>query len=363
MGLAEKLGLTKNSTFIATVEIHELLQVPLVQGKFRIKWKFKGSSNSHFGSDLIDGDEVNPTSNGTGLLNGFVPGNNNYNNNKKGPLGSLVLPRTRGVSVDSTGNRDSSTAEESSNTSSTSRRPSRDYHNHQRSLSSTPNSPFSESRTPNPNKTPTVTTNGFNYNSHGVYNNNTSSNPTSPHMSRNASPDIKDRMRLNSESESGGGALFSPSSTYHSVSRASELPELLSPSLSAPPSTPYTPRIAESKGSTNLVSLRSHSATFNREINCIVSIPLRSLPSSSNYALQPSPMRLSVRQEVIGIHGQKEEIKTGEVILDLSQFAGTSNGNDVKSSRRYLLRDSKTNATLRVTVKMEWIGGESKYVA
>lgn len=341
MGLADRLGLTRSSQFIATVEIHELLQVPLVQGKFRIKWKFKGSTNNHFGSDLIDGDES--------LLSSNIITSNNLTN-RKGPLSSLAS-RPRGVSADSS-NKDS-TAEESSGGTGSSRRISAEFdHNHQRSLStsrsSIPSSPYTDSRTPNPNRTPTTTTNGFNFNSTN------NSNPTTPHaISRNGSPDIKDRLRMYSDSEQGGA----PLNHLLSISRASELPDL-------PPASPIvnTPRIAEAKGSTNLVPLRSHTATFNREINCVVSIPLRSLPSSSSYVLQSSPMRLSIRQEVIGMHGQKEEIRTGEVILDLSQFVGNGTG-DVPAPRRYLLRDSKTNATLRATVRMEWIGGESKFVA
>lgn len=72
-------------------------------------------------------------------------------------------------------------------------------------------------------------------------------------------------------------------------------------------------------------------------------------------------MKLSIKQEVIGDEGKKEETKTGEVLLDLSQFVG--NGKGEGAPRRYLLRDCKTNATLKVTVKMEFVAGEASFVA
>lgn len=116
----------------------------------------------------------------------------------------------------------------------------------------------------------------------------------------------------------------------------------------------------EPKGATTLIPLRNHTATFNREIHCPVAIPLRST-SGGRYQLQPSPVKLSIKQEVAGDDGKKEETKTGQVLLDLSQFVG--NGKGEGAPRRYLLRDCKTNATLKVTVKMEFVSGEPNFVA
>lgn len=120
---------------------------------------------------------------------------------------------------------------------------------------------------------------------------------------------------------------------------------------------------AEAKGATNLVALRNYTATFRREIHCAVAIPLRPSPSTSKYQLQPCPLRLAIRQEVIEDGGKKLEVKTGEVLLDLSQFVNQKGKEGAGVTRRYLLQDCKTNATLRVTVKMQWIAGETAFVA
>lgn len=129
------------------------------------------------------------------------------------------------------------------------------------------------------------------------------------------------------------------------------------------------PHRHEPKGSTTFVPLRQHVATFSREITCPVQVPLRSLSSTSlstaprgaKYHLQPSPMRLSVKQEVLLEDGKREEERLGEVVLDLSQFVGQKK--EDARPRRYLLQDCKSNAVLRVTVKMELIEGEASFIA
>lgn len=193
-------------------------------------------------------------------------------------------------------------------------------------------------RTPNPNRTPSGThpssfafTSPFTGNSEQIYapNQNIIGQSSSHTSTPDDSPTAHGRRR-------GGGDL-----TY------------------MPPAAPPQSR-AEPKGATSLLPLRNHTATFSREIHCPVSIPLRSL-SGGRYQLQPSPVKLSIKQEVVGDDGKKEETKTGQVLLDLSQFVG--NGKGEGSPRRYLLRECKTNATLKVTVKMEFVSGEAHFVA
>jgi hypothetical protein len=72
-------------------------------------------------------------------------------------------------------------------------------------------------------------------------------------------------------------------------------------------------------------------------------------------------MRLSVKQEVLLEDGKREEERLGEVILDLSQFVGQKK--EDARPRRYLLQDCKSNAVLRITVKMELLEGEASFVA
>lgn len=69
-----------------------------------------------------------------------------------------------------------------------------------------------------------------------------------------------------------------------------------------------------------------------------------------------------------------EELRLGEVTLNLSEFVeiafaqksrnrSSSSGSEKWVKRRYLLNNGKTNALLRVAVKMDWIGGERSFKA
>lgn len=319
MGFGERLGLGgRSATFLATVQLHELAQVPLVHAKFRVKWKFKGS-RSHFGGDGGYADD------GASMLSGSSGGKKYLH-----PLSAVPAPRPRTRS--SSSQRDS-TAEDSSGSS----RPSQDNHN---SLPTSPSFPSSD-RTPNPNRTPMVSFGGFN-----PFNASSPSSPGSP--TPVGSPETVYSPRP------GEGSALSPSPTY------GDEPNKRRDSNPPTAPAPVGPSYSEPKGSTLLAPLRSHAATFNREIYCRVAIPVRATPGSSRYTLQPSPLRLAVRQEVLADGGKREEVKTGEVVLDLSQFVGNGKG-EYAVPRRYLLNDCKTNATLRVTVKMEWVGGEHDY--
>ena len=215
---------------------------------------------------------------------------------------------------------------------------SRPSHDTRTPLPTSP-SPANSDRTPNPNRTPIVSFGGFN-----PFN----SSPSSP----GSSTPVGSPENLYSP-RTGESSALSPS-----LSHGDDLSKRRDSTLS--PTTPSGPSYAEPKGSTVLTPLRSHTATFTREIHCRVAIPVRATRDSSRYTLQPSPLRLAVRQEVLADDGKKEEVKTGEVVLDLSQFVGNGKG-EYAVPRRYLLNDCKTNATLRVTVRMEWVGGEHDY--
>lgn len=338
MGLVDRLGLSRShATFAATVTVHELLQVPLVNAKFRVKWKFKGSTSSHQGGD---GDDSSSIKSGRG--GGSFGGGNRPHH----PLGGLN-PRPRDV-VDTA--RDS-TAEESSGSS----RHSKDYGSLGTRSRSPPQSPHLDMATPNPNRTP---------NANYGFSQAPLSTPSTPRFSSIDTPDGTFSARMASDLEVGGGVPFSNSlsnsnsSPYRSLSRDSDP---ASRQREASTSHAHQHVRADSRGVSPLVPLRAHTATFNMELHCTVVIPLRS-STGAKRTLQPSPLRLTLRQEAMGDAGKKEEFKTGEVSLDLSQFVGNGEGAS-GSPRRYLLKDCKTNATLRVTVTMEWVGGESDFIA
>jgi hypothetical protein len=108
----------------------------------------------------------------------------------------------------------------------------------------------------------------------------------------------------------------------------------------------------ESKGSTPFVTLRSHNITFNRLVYCPVTIPL----AKGNY-LQRSELKLSIKQETHTENGRRAEEKLGHVVVDLAEWAG----NTSKKPRRLLLVGSKTNALLRVSIRLEFVGGERNF--
>ena len=165
---------------------------------------------------------------------------------------------------------------------------------------------------------------------------------------------------------------------------------------------PFEP-VTESKGTTRYRQLVSNACSFDQHVVCAVGIPLE----KNSQHLQPCPVRLAVKHKVrvtpsanqssatngalengtsrsrkTSTHNSPssstaslvstststkelhEEIPLGEITLDLSEFveAGRSSKRSERwISRRYLLQNGKTNALLRVAVKMEWISGEASY--
>ena len=290
-----------------------MASVPLVTATMRLKWKFKHVSASILaaegageGSGL--GEEVisrflHPLSTHLPTGNGNkVPSHNR--NASEDSAGDFIIPN-----VDSP-------------------------------ISSSIASPVIEPRTPNPDRTPNAN------HQHSTF--------SSPFGSPLGSP-----------SSFGTGAEFPNPRSLEASFDSGEFKQRNRAHAISPdgPLLPHALPRAEAKGSTNLVALRNYTATFRREIHCAVAIPLRPSSSTSKYQLQPCPLRLAIRQEILEDGGKKVEVKTGEVLLDLSQFVNQKGKEGAGVTRRYLLQDCKTNATLRVTVKMHWIAGETAFVA
>jgi hypothetical protein len=164
------------------------------------------------------------------------------------------------------------------------------------------------------------------------------------------------------------------------------------------------------KGSTPVSSLRAHTCVWNFELQQTLKIPLgRPIPVSgtatprirgaapvvgagefsesglhlviqqypSKAATNSSPAvgdekgMASVIHAVHHVHhegknpsernsGNAESHKTifGTVDVDLAAFAGKG-----KTTRSFLLRGSRTNATIKLTVDMRWVGGEERWAA
>lgn len=101
-------------------------------------------------------------------------------------------------------------------------------------------------------------------------------------------------------------------------------------------STHIDPSPSRARGQTQFVSLKDHSASWDNSIQVIVRFDI---DRSDSATLLPSPLKLVVSQP----HREDSNPRLGAVYLDLAQYA--EKGQVV---RRYLLRESKTNALLKV---------------
>ncbi|BGP00392.1 Proteophosphoglycan ppg4 [Rhodotorula toruloides ATCC 204091] len=355
MRIGETLGFSKTATFLATVTVHELVQVPLLNAKFRIKWKFKGAThssalddpaNSHHSARAAAGFAeasrrfLHPRTAALSSSQGSsASASDGGATEKEGGLSRSRSGSPLGMAWSSEEGGDARTARGG------------------RPLSRGITPPVSPDQDPRPRST-SREGGGMAFTSPFSKDGNetlyTSPPPGSrsgngtPHDSHPASPDGPDLMRRRGAGDLSSMPLTSPPSGSSSRN------------VSGPTAIAHRP---EPKGTTTFVPLRSHTATFNREITCPVLVTLRAV-GGGKYELQTSPVRFAIKQEVVLEDGKREEERLGEVLLDLSQFAKPNGAaSDVAKPRRYLLQGCKSNAVLRVSVKMEWLDGERNFVA
>ncbi|KAK0447188.1 N-terminal C2 in EEIG1 and EHBP1 proteins-domain-containing protein, partial [Armillaria borealis] len=124
-------------------------------------------------------------------------------------------------------------------------------------------------------------------------------------------------------------------------------------------STPSSSRPA-TRGQTPFLPLTEHSVTWSQSLSVYIKIPL-SRDRENPDALMPNPAKFVVTQRVIsGDPDAPQNPRMGAVYLDLSEYADPSLG---EVTRRYLLRESKTNATLKLSIQLTHVGGEKAFVA
>ncbi|GAA6060061.1 hypothetical protein JCM10212_003022 [Sporobolomyces blumeae] len=337
MGLIDSLGFGKHSTFAAEIKIHELVQVPLRDARFRLKWRAKdatthGVAVTQFAESLVQrSDESQPLSShiaeaGRRLLQ---------------PVNHLVDGRHVSDSGRNEMARSLSPGGASSSSSATDGFRTPD-------VLSPLMSPTQDSTTPNPNRTPMPQSIHFNSPfSRTSTQTNDEPSPNPSRISRSRTSDGQSNMWSSSTSST-------LDDTTSSLNRRRGGGDLLDS-----PITASSHHRLEPKGSTSFVPLRTHTATFERTIICPVNISARQSSQLHRYVLQPSSFKISIKQEGIDREGHRQpEEKYGEVNLDLSQFVGK----EVKP-RRFLLANCKTNTILRLTVKMEFLEGETHYIA
>lgn len=123
-----------------------------------------------------------------------------------------------------------------------------------------------------------------------------------------------------------------------------------------PTATPKPGRLekAEAKGMTPWAPLQSYNVRWDHKVSVVVQMDVHRETGD----LLPSELKLVVMQRVVhGDPNAPRQPRLGAVYINLAEYA--DNG---PVTRRYLLRESKTNATLKLTIEVEHIGGEKHYV-
>jgi len=149
---------------------------------------------------------------------------------------------------------------------------------------------------------------------------------------------------------------------------ALELPSTLSPEETPglPPSAAPTIKVsaipklanasllhAEPKGTTEWQPLRSFNVKWNQKMSAVVQMDVHRETGD----LLPNPLKLVAMQRVIqGDVDAPQQPRLGAVYLNLAEYADAGS-----VTRRYLLRESKTNATLKLTIQLTHIGGTKDY--
>ncbi|RPD60571.1 hypothetical protein L226DRAFT_461309 [Lentinus tigrinus ALCF2SS1-7] len=110
---------------------------------------------------------------------------------------------------------------------------------------------------------------------------------------------------------------------------------------------------SEARGMTPWARLQNYNVKFDHSLNVVVQMDVHRETGD----LLPSELKLVVMQRVIsGDPDAPHHPRLGVVYLNLAEYADAG-----KVTRRYLLRQSKTNATLKLTIELEHIGGEKNY--
>ncbi|KAJ8083357.1 hypothetical protein PM082_009229 [Marasmius tenuissimus] len=150
-------------------------------------------------------------------------------------------------------------------------------------------------------------------------------------------------------------ASFASTSSNGSHEQPSSIPATTE---SSPKSQSKTtkPTYSPARGITPYYKLTDHAVTWEHTLNVLVKMDI----DRETSALESNVLKLSVMQRVVsGDPDAPQNPRLGAVYLDLAQYAGVGEA----VTRRYLLRKSKTNATLKLTTEVTFISGDPNYIA
>ncbi|CAK5278110.1 unnamed protein product [Mycena citricolor] len=118
------------------------------------------------------------------------------------------------------------------------------------------------------------------------------------------------------------------------------------------------------RGQTPWLALRDHSVTWEQSLSTVVQMSI----DRERHQLLPHPFKLAVLQRVIvGDPDAPKNPCLGVLELNLAEYSDSNlaSPGEMKGTvtRRYLLRESKTNATLRLSVHVEPVGSPPFFTA
>ncbi|KAG6853721.1 hypothetical protein C0991_002137 [Blastosporella zonata] len=138
----------------------------------------------------------------------------------------------------------------------------------------------------------------------------------------------------NTSSSSSSASSKAPKSVSTTSSSTSSAPAI--PATVSPPTTPP-------HGHTPFLRLKDHDVSWEHTLSLLVRMDVDRDPQSM---LLPCPLKLTVLQRD-PTRPEAKPVSFGVVMLDLAQYASKG-----EVGRRYLLRESKTNATLKLTTHL-----------
>ncbi|KAF9781097.1 N-terminal C2 in EEIG1 and EHBP1 proteins-domain-containing protein [Thelephora terrestris] len=112
---------------------------------------------------------------------------------------------------------------------------------------------------------------------------------------------------------------------------------------------------SDGRGMTPWTELSDHTATWDHHVALIIRMDV----DRETLDLHSSELKLTVLQKTDpGEQYQPQRPRFGVVYLNLAEYVDVG-----PITRRHLLRESKTNATLQLTIDLEHVGGEVNYKA
>ncbi|CAE6337869.1 unnamed protein product [Rhizoctonia solani] len=181
-------------------------------------------------------------------------------------------------------------------------------------------------------------------------------NPTTGRGSVSTTVSLNDGWSSPSESsDSRHTSLLHPDSTG-SVDHGSDTEDAQRSTMtSLNSSTVHMPGMGPGRGRTPTVPIADHTVRWDELVEMAVPI---GIPKDTK-KLMPADLKLTVEQVPKSPeHLVKPRAALGVVRINLAEYAGKG-----PVTRRYLLRESKTNATLKLTIQVKWLSGEQDYVA